>query len=105
MIQVVKFTLSPSKKRIALVHVKYHDITLCCEVVIYKRQKMWIRLPEFWVKDTEKWRFVYFSNLDRSNEFQEIVLKKIFEMVGFDLSSALIAHDNFFKKGDDKKQT
>ena len=98
MIEVIRFDIEPTYKSLAKVIVRYFDLMLYCELCVYKNESLWVRMPEIWTTPKSKKSFVSWVNQDKSDEFQKVILKKLFDMVGFTLSDALRIRKGFFKK-------
>ena len=98
MIELINFEISPTKKRVGSAIVKYYDLYIFCDVCVYKREKLWIKMPEFWFTETKKTRFVYWGNQKRSDEFQNQVLQLILEKHGFDILKGIEEMKNEFSR-------
>ena len=95
MIEIVKVILSPTARRLGTVMVRYHDIMLHCELVLYAKvnhEKLWIRMPKIWFDRTHRMQFAYFSDANISEHFQKVVLQMLELNHGIDLSSAIDLH-------------
>jgi len=98
MIDVVKVEIRPSSFRLGIVIVSYYDLVLSCDLCIYKEEKLWIRMPEMWINHNEKKKFVWWQEKNFSDDFQNLVLKKVFDMVGLTLEQAIELRKDFFAK-------
>jgi len=96
MIELVKVEFKPSSNRIAALQVRYYKALLMVDLCIYREERLWVRMPEMWLGD-QKIKFIHWEKED-SDIIQETVLKQLFEMVGFNLDSALKMKDEYFKK-------
>ncbi len=98
MIDVKKIEIRPSSYRLGIVVIKYYDLVISCDLCVYKKEKLWLRMPEIWLSETDKKRFVWWEENSFSEEFQNIVLKKVFDMVGLTLEKAIEMRKDFFAK-------
>ncbi len=79
-LEVLDFIICPDVSKIAFVYVKYHNLVVHCELVYHPQQKKaWVRMPEKWVSKEKKVRYNQWVTKKKSDDFQKIVLKKIFE--------------------------
>jgi UV DNA damage repair endonuclease len=98
MYEVLKADLRPNTRRIASVLVKYYDLVMNCDICIYKNEKLWVRMPEVWMTPDLKVRFAYWDGKEKSEEFQDYVLKKVFDMIGLDIEMAVKLKTEAFAK-------
>lgn len=98
MLKVLKAELISTDLRLGVVHVRYHDLTLMCDICLYKNQKLWIRMPEVWLTKSYKKRFAYWHDPLKSEEFQKDVIEQIFAMTGLTLPMAIGMRKNFVEK-------
>ena len=98
MIEVIRFDVEPTYKSLGKVIVRYFDLILYCELCVYKNESLWVRMPEIWLTKKHKKCFVSWVSKDKSDEFQKVILKKLFDMVGFTIQEALRIRKGFFKK-------
>ena len=98
MLEILKFEVNPSYSSIGDITIRYYDLMLFCELCVYKDEHLWIRMPEVWVNEKTKKNFNSWISKDTSKEFQKVILKKLFDMVGFTLEEALRIRKDFFKK-------
>lgn len=86
MIELLNFELCPDRRKIGNVIVTYHELLLCCELVWHvKEEKFWIRMPEHWVNIKFKKRYCSWPNKKISDNFQTIILNKIFDKYTLDM--------------------
>lgn len=95
-IRVQEAKLSVTKFRVAQALVKYHELGFYVDICLYKEEKLWVRMPEMWVNKTKKKRFFFWIDKTDSDRFQEIVLNKVFDMLGLDLATAIKEKNAFF---------
>lgn len=89
-VEIVFFKQKPLGNSLGKILVKYYQIVLRCELVYHpKNNKAWVRMPEYWVSREEKKRYCYWDNKDISDEFQKVVLNKLFEK--YDLDESKVA--------------
>ncbi len=98
MIDIVEVKIRPSTSRLGIVIVKYYNLVLSCDLCLYKAEKLWIRMPEIWLQNSEKKRIVWWEEKNFSDDFQNLVLKKVFDMVGLTLENAIELRKDFFAK-------
>lgn len=103
MIEVVNVNIQACAFRMGCVLVKYHELLICCDLCLYKDQNFWIRMPETWVSNKTKRQFVFWDNLEKSDDFQKEVLKKVFDVIPLTLESAIKMRKDFF--AEKKKMT
>ncbi len=89
MLKILNVAVKPSKTRIAAVLVRYHDLLIACDLCVYNNEKLWIRMPEYWNKLSEKIHLVFWDDKETSDCFQAIVLAKVKIFSGLDLEKAL----------------
>ncbi len=95
-IKVVEARLAVNKFRIAEVLVNYYGLGLYLDICVYKDEKLWVRMPEIWLHRTEKRKFGFWFDKKDSDKCQEVILNKVFDMIGLDLESAMRERKNFF---------
>lgn len=88
MYEVLKANLKPNTRRIASVLIKYYDLVMNCDICLYKNEKLWVRMPEVWMTPELKVKFAYWDGKEKSDQFQDYVLKKVFDMLGLDVAMA-----------------
>ncbi len=98
MLEVLRVIIRPGPRRIACVHVKYHDIILMCDLCIYKNEKLWIRMPEHWATPTLKVSSAHWEDKAISDTFQMMVLDMIKKQMGFDLKAAIKIKQEWLSK-------
>ncbi len=100
-VDVLDFDLHPCKTKLACVLVKYGELVLRCELVYHVgKQKPWVRMPEIWRTKTYKHKFAYWPSKELSDDFQKVVLKKIFDKYDLDESKVAQLHrDSANKRG------
>lgn len=94
---VLSFDVKPNIKRIGILFVRYDELILRCELVLFKKQKLWVRMPEIRIKK-ELNRFAEWQTKNRSDKFQEKTIKEIEEKFHFNLEKAISVHQNFSEK-------
>lgn len=78
-IELLHFEWKATKTKLADVFVKYGNLAMKCELAYHpKDKKAWIRMPERWLNKNYKLKYCYWVKQDFSDEFQNIVLNKIF---------------------------
>ena len=89
MFEVLDIKEDVTHTRVGTVNVRYYDLIISCDICVYKREKLWVRMPEIWIKKDKKISFNRWISREKSDEFQEIVLKKVFDVVGWDLKKCI----------------
>lgn len=97
-LHVVEAKLAVNKFRVAEVLVNFHGLGLYLDVCLYKKEKLWVRMPEIWLRRTHKRKFGFWFDKADSDKCQEIILNKVFDMLGLDLETAIKERDSFFAK-------
>jgi len=98
MFDVVYAQISPSRFRLGTAMVAYHDIRILCDICLYKDTKLWIRMPEIWLENSVKKQLVFWDDKQKSDEFQKIILSKIFDLIGLTLESAISMKNEYMNK-------
>lgn len=98
MYDVVNIDMKCTDLRIGVVNIRNNKMVVSCDICVYKREKLWIRMPEVWLDPRTKRRFNWFENTQDSEEFQKIVLKKVFDMIGLTLDQAIQMRKDFFSE-------
>lgn len=89
MIEVISVKIKTTQKRVARVDIKYHDLILKCDLVVYnKENKLWIRMPEFWFTKDKKTHFCMWKDKITSDAFQQECLKQIVDKFGINIDVA-----------------
>ena len=96
MYEVLTAKIHPTLRRLGIVLVRYCELEFYCDICIYKKEKLWIRMPEMWITPTKKQRFFNWTSQEESKRFQEYVLRKVFEMLGLDLKKGIEIKSKFF---------
>lgn len=104
MIKLIKVILKPKKHRLGLLYVKYFNLTLRCDLCLYKNEKLWVRMPEKWTSPENKKSFVFWERKEHSDAFQEIVLDQLRKKSNFSLQEAIEMKKTFLEqKNNDTK--
>ena len=97
MIELLNFELRPDRTKIANVIVGYYELVLMCELVWnVKDEKFWIRMPEHWLTPKFKKHYCSWPNKNISDNFQKIVLNKIFDKYTLDMGQIKMKIANSF---------
>lgn len=88
MIEISDVVFKANATRVGFLKVKYYDLIIKCDICLYKNEKLWIRMPETWVQDKKK-NYAYWESKEKSNINQEIILKKLSDLMGFSLEIAI----------------
>lgn len=100
--EIVNFVLNPGKNRVANLTIRYHELHLCCQLMLWKNEKLWIKFPEYNMPDKKKFRLVWWPDKAKSDDVQNFLLKKVFDNYAMNLTEALEVVKNSTKKVDDK---
>ena len=95
-LHVIEAKLAVNSFRIAEVLVRYYCLGLYLDICLYKEKKLWVRMPEIWLHRTNKRKFGFWFEKTDSDKCQEIILNKVFDMLGLDLDKAIKEKRNFF---------
>lgn len=95
-IHVVEARMCTNKFRIAEALVHYHGLGIYVDICLYKDEKLWVRMPEFWVTPKHKRRLTFWVNKADSDLCQEIILNKVFDMLELDVDKAMRERKRFF---------
>jgi hypothetical protein len=98
MLTVLRFDKKINGDAVGVVTVRYYDLIMNCQVVIYRSQKLWVRMPERWVNG-RKFPYVKWLDVQASDHFQNFVIKKLFDKYNFDLDAALLIKKKRKKPG------
>ncbi len=93
---VLKAEIDITKRRIGKVFINHEGLVFWCDICIYNDEKLWIRMPEFWVDKKNKLRILNWENQEVSDEKQVFILKKVFDMLDLDLEKAICLKKDFF---------
>lgn len=96
MIEVVSVEKNTTRQCLARVIVKYYDLTIYCELCMFKDESLWIRMPEIWRTKTYKQKYVWWDDKVKSDDFQNVVLKKVFETIGLPIHTKMHVIKEFF---------
>lgn len=106
MIEISDVVFHVNRMRLGHLKVKYYDLTIKCDLCLYKNQKLWVRMPEIWIGN-HKHNFIYWESKEKSRESQDIILNKVFDLTGFTLEKAIKLKNEWTaikKKADKNKQ-
>lgn len=96
MTDVLEAEISVSKRRIGRVVINHEGLIVCCDICLYKDQKLWIRMPEIWLDNEKKLRLVFWETQQISDEKQEIILNKVLDILDLDIEKAKKLKKDFF---------
>jgi hypothetical protein len=94
-IRVIEARMKVDRFKVAQVLVEYHGLGLYLDICLYKKEKLWVRMPEIWIGKKTKKRFGFWFDKNRSDAFQEIVLRKVNDMLGLDVERAIQELEQF----------
>ncbi len=98
-VDVIELVVRPCKKKVACLIVRYLELHLKCDLVYFpKHDKAWVRMPEVWVTPQKKQRYCYWPTAEISDEFQKVILNKIFDKYSLDLGKIRSLHEQGVQK-------
>ena len=103
MLKIEKFTPKPQGNRAAKVLVRYHALIIRCELMVFKKESLWIKMPEIWETSEKKKQFCFWPAKPISDGFQHQVLQLLKDEHGVDLQQALCILQGAKKKSQKKK--
>lgn len=100
MITIEKFNVFAMGTQVGNLIIKYHDVFIKCRLKVFKKQKLWIVMPELWSSKTEKCRIVFWPTQELSDDFQKKVLDQLAEKFQMNIEKAqkLLAEQTKVKK-------
>ncbi len=105
-IEIDDFFINPTKFSLATMFVAYEKLIMKCELVwSVAGQKYWIRMPEYWAKGKTKNWYCRWPTKEISNEFQILMLQKIFDSDMLTECEIELIHANGSKKALNKKKS
>lgn len=87
--RVIEARVAVNKRRIGTVTLNQGGLMIYCDICLYKDEKLWIRMPEYWVNEETKIRFAFWETKELSDQKQDFILKKVFDMIGLDVPRAV----------------
>jgi len=100
---VVSARIDADAWRIGEVVIDHYGLMVSCDICIYKNEKLWIRMPEFWLGNQSKVRKTWWKDQALSDEMQVFILKKVFDMIELDVPRA-IAEKKAYRVAINKKK-
>lgn len=92
-IEILDYEEHLSKTKLGCLLVLYEKMVIRCELVFHvNSQKPWIRMPEIWATKTFKKKYAYWPTKEDSDEFQKIVLNKLFDKYDLNLDKVAQLH-------------
>ena len=87
-IELVKWFTKPSRKVVGSILVKYGEMLLRLEVLVYRNIHLWVKMPEL-KYDTDKiLKLCYWPDKETSDAFQKEVLRQLMEQYGEEVDEA-----------------
>ncbi len=103
-IEVLDIKIKPNRTRVGQVKIRYHKLVIKCDIVYFvKENKVWLRMPEFWLTPTKKTPYVFWPDRDTSDAFQELAIKLMFDKYKMDVEKVAGFHKSITKKKKAKK--
>lgn len=94
-IRVIEARMKVDRFKVAQVLVEYHGLGMYLDICLYKKEKLWVRMPEIWINQKTKKRFGFWFDKNRSDACQEIVLRRVNDMLGLDVERAIQELEQF----------
>lgn len=104
MLKIEKFTPNPTGNSVGRILIRYHALIMRCELMVWKKESLWIKMPEVWVTPEKKKQFCFWPAKPISDGFQFQVLQLLKDEHGVDLKQALCILQNAKKKKSEKKK-
>lgn len=100
-VEILDYQPLPTKTKLACVLVLYEKMVVRCDLVYHVgSQKAWIRMPEIWSSKTFKQKYAFWLTKEDSDEFQKIVLNKLFDKYDLNLEKVAQLHrENAYMRG------
>lgn len=93
--ELIDLEVAVSDRRIAHALVRYYRMFIRCDLVYYPPlEKVWIRLPEFWVNKA-KVRHCYWARQEVSEDFQERILNEVYSKYELSLEKVKELHQSY----------
>ena len=86
---VISAEICVDRLRLGRVLLNHHGLVFCADICLYKEERLWIRMPEYWTTPTNKFKIAYWESKELSDEKQHLILKKVFDILGLDLQKGL----------------
>lgn len=104
-LEVLQFELKPDNFKLGCALVRYGELMIECELVYYSpKSKVWIRMPEKWETPQYKKHYAFWSSKKTSDEFQTIIVNKIFENYDLTREEVIKIHEKISKKKQNKRK-
>lgn len=92
-IEILDFEMHPCKTKLAYVLVQYEKMVFRCEIVYHiGSRKAWVMMPEIWKTKTKELKYAWWCTKEDSDEFQKVVLNKIFDKYDLDTDKLALLH-------------
>lgn len=93
--EVLRPEIKVNTTRVGKALIRYGILEFDVDICVYKNERLWVRMPETWLDKERKKRLVWVVDKDKSDQFQLLVLKKVFDVIGLDLAVAIQKRDEF----------
>lgn len=98
-VEVVNYIFKPGPTKLAILTIKYHELLMKCELVYFPSEnKVWVRMPELWLNPHKKFSCAWWPRKAFSDEFQKVVLNKIFDKYDLSVEKVAEMHKSNIKK-------
>lgn len=103
-IKLLDLRIKPSTYRVGEATIEYGKMIIRCDLCYFEKDdKMWMRMPEVWAHG-KKFRYCWWPTKESSDEFQELLLKLIFDQFGVTKERAASLHKAEMVKLREKKK-
>lgn len=98
-VEILKFSLKPTRLQMGMMLIRYHQLVLRCQLVYSaKYVKVWIRMPEVWYTPDKKTSFCHWPNKQISDEFQKLVLEQLYARYKLTADKVAAEHSAYWEK-------
>jgi len=104
MIKLIKLIVNPFKNRVGKVLVKYYDVTLDCELWLWRSDALFLKMPEI-RKGENVIHLLRWDNKEISDVFQKEVLAQLFADTDMTLEKAVELRQKWFLDDKAKKES
>ena len=87
-IEVLEFKKKVTAERLGILTIRYYNIVMKCDLVLYRNERLWIRMAETWKNETKR-RFVWWNEPESSTIFQTTCLALLHEKFDMHLDAAI----------------
>lgn len=103
MTEVIHADIKVTPTRVGTVTINHEGLVVRCDICVYKNEKLWVRMPEYWITPESKVRICYWGSKELSDEKQVFILNKVFDMTGLDLQRAVKEKQAYWQSQKEKR--